>query len=338
MTTKLTAKDISRIAKKNGLKESILRAVIDVEAASSGFDKNGRVKILFEPHKFYKNLSGKNRTLAVNQGIAYRSWGEKPYPKDSYPRLTKAMAIDATAALKSCSWGLGQIMGENHVAAGYDDVHEMVDAFKTGEAEQLEAMIRFIIHNGLMGDLKAKRFATFARGYNGPGYKKNAYDTKLAQREAFWAKKLLTIVPEPEVELPPPAPEPIEMKKPVEEPYVQPEPEPTAKNDPTVVEEPKTKTLEETVEKIGFFTSLLEKIKGMWGSVKGFFGLAKRSRTIQGALVAGTGVTVENTDLVDKITPYSEYSDWIKFFLIVLAIIGIIVVIYARTDDEKKKE
>ncbi|MER8423279.1 N-acetylmuramidase domain-containing protein [Mesorhizobium sp. M1403] len=35
-------------------------------------------------------------------------WGEKPKPRDSYPRLKAACVIDETAALKSASWGLGQ--------------------------------------------------------------------------------------------------------------------------------------------------------------------------------------------------------------------------------------
>jgi hypothetical protein len=36
----------------------------------------------------------------------------------SYPRLAQAIAIDRPAALRSASWGLGQIMGFNHELAG----------------------------------------------------------------------------------------------------------------------------------------------------------------------------------------------------------------------------
>jgi hypothetical protein len=34
------------------------------------------------------------RDRAVSLGLAYASWGQKPYPKDSYPRLLQALLID----------------------------------------------------------------------------------------------------------------------------------------------------------------------------------------------------------------------------------------------------
>jgi hypothetical protein len=45
---------------------------------------------------------------------------------------------------------------------------------------QLQAFCSYIKHVGLDDELKAKDWAGFARYYNGPEYKKNAYDTKLA--------------------------------------------------------------------------------------------------------------------------------------------------------------
>ena len=40
--------------------------------------------------------------------------------------------------------------------------------------------------NNLDGALRSKSWATFARGYNGPGYAQNAYDKKMAQAYARW--------------------------------------------------------------------------------------------------------------------------------------------------------
>src|SRR5690606_14914854 len=105
--------DLPRIGHQIGVGEDELHAFMDVEAAGSGFDSQGRPKMLFEPHVFYRNLTGAKRDRAVREGLAYPKWGEKPYPKDSYPRLKKAMLIDETAALKAASWGLTQILGEN---------------------------------------------------------------------------------------------------------------------------------------------------------------------------------------------------------------------------------
>ncbi|HAF23464.1 MAG TPA: hypothetical protein DCK93_11245, partial [Blastocatellia bacterium] len=48
------------------------------------------------------------------------------------------------------------------------------------EADQLDSFVRFVDVNGLAKYLRTKNWAAFARGYNGPKYKINPYDTKLA--------------------------------------------------------------------------------------------------------------------------------------------------------------
>jgi peptidoglycan hydrolase-like protein with peptidoglycan-binding domain len=55
------------------------------------------------------------------------------------------------------------------------------------EGDQLDAMVGFIAHHGLDQPLRRADWASFARGYNGPGYAANAYDTKL--EEAFAAAR-----------------------------------------------------------------------------------------------------------------------------------------------------
>ncbi|RWE09948.1 MAG: DUF3380 domain-containing protein [Mesorhizobium sp.] len=185
---RIADRDISRIGALIGVGEDEMRAFMDVEAAGSGFDRHGRPKLLFEPHVFYRNLAGAKRTAAVKAGLAYAEWGAKPYPKDSYPRLVAAMEIDETAALKSASWGLTQILGENFKAAGFATVQAMVQAFMADEAAHLEAAVRFIKANKLDDELRDHNWAGFARGYNGPAYKKNRYDSKLASAYAKWRK------------------------------------------------------------------------------------------------------------------------------------------------------
>ena len=170
-------------ANQLGCDIAAIEALIDVEAAGSGFDHAGRPKMLFEPHIFWQNLSGVQRDAAAQEGLAYPAW--KPdYPPDSYPRLYKALDINGDAALNSCSWGLPQILGENHAPAGYTTPQNMVAAFCDGEDEQIAAMARFICANHLQGYLQTQNWAAFARGYNGPAYARNAYDTKLAEAYA----------------------------------------------------------------------------------------------------------------------------------------------------------
>lgn len=185
---RLVDTDLPRIGALIGCGEDEIHAFLDVETRGGGYDRQGRPKMLFEPHKFYGHTSGKARARAVAAGLAYPNWGEKPYPADSYPRLLAATEIDAEAALKSASWGIGQVLGENHVAAGYDTVEAMVRGFvDLGEAEQLEAAVRFIKANRLDDELRTHNFAAFARGYNGPLYAEHGYHLKLAAAFKKWA-------------------------------------------------------------------------------------------------------------------------------------------------------
>jgi hypothetical protein len=186
---RLEALDIAKSARDLGVEEDVLRAVLEVESRGSGFDRSGRPAVLFEPHVFWRELSGARRTQAERQGLAYRSWGMKPYPRDSYPRLERAIEIDREAALRSASWGLPQLMGFNHLAAGYPSAAAMVAAFCEDEERHLAAMIQFIKSRGLDRALQDKDWAAFARAYNGASYAKNAYDKRLAAAYRRWRAK-----------------------------------------------------------------------------------------------------------------------------------------------------
>ncbi len=179
--------DLPRVGALIGVGEDEIHAVMDVEASGSGFDAQGRVKALYEPHKAYALSSGAVRAQLVSAGLAYPKWGERPYPKDSYPRILLAMAIDETVALNATSWGLGQVMGFNHAAAGYPSARAMVEAFAEDEEVHLEAMIRFIIANGLDDEIRRHDWKGLARGYNGSG-QVEAYGARLATAFAKWAK------------------------------------------------------------------------------------------------------------------------------------------------------
>jgi hypothetical protein len=181
--------DLPRIGALIGVGEDEIHAIIDVESSGSGFDKLNRPKMLFEPHVFWRHLGpGAKRKTAEAAGVAYQTWKSGNYPSDSYPRLARAMAIDETAAIKSCSWGLTQILGENFKEVGYDTPQAMVAAMCEGEAAHLAATVALIRSKGLAGALKARNWPVVARGWNGPGYAKNKYDDKLAARFKFWNK------------------------------------------------------------------------------------------------------------------------------------------------------
>lgn len=200
--------DIPRIGAQIGVGEDELHAFMDVEASGSAFDAKGRPKMLFEPHRFYALLGkGAKRDAAVKAGLAYAKWGSKPYPKDSYPRLIKAMAIDEAAAIKAASWGLTQIMAEWHKDICYATPQAMVEAFKDSAAAHLDATVKLLRAWKVDDDLRAHRWAVVAKTWNGPAYKKNSYDTKLAARFKWWQGKADTpFTPE---KAPAPKPKPV---------------------------------------------------------------------------------------------------------------------------------
>lgn len=180
--------DLPRLGATIGVGEDELHAFIDVETRGSGFDDQGRPRILFERHKFYKYVPAAKRAQAVKSGLANAKAGGYGKESDQYGKLLKAIAIDRQAALYSCSWGLAQIMGFNHKLAGYVDVEAMVAAFMADEENHLAAAVAFIKNCNLDGALRRHDWATFAKGYNGANYKINAYDAKLAEAFAKWSR------------------------------------------------------------------------------------------------------------------------------------------------------
>jgi hypothetical protein len=96
-------------------------------------------------------------------------------------KIGRAYALDPVAALKAPSWGMFQILGENHKACGHDDVKSFVLSMFTSPAAQLRAFVAFVRANpGMHGALVAHDWPKFARAYNGPGYAVYEYDKKMA--------------------------------------------------------------------------------------------------------------------------------------------------------------
>ena len=180
---RLSALDIDQVARDHGFEAAALRAILAVECRGHGFLPDRRPVILFEPHIFWRELPRRLRPAAGARHLAAEEWGTITYPKAAaanYDRLIEAMKIDASSALKSCSWGIGQVMGFNHEACGFASVIDMVEAMKQSEGEQFAAMLAYISSAGLGAALRRRDWAAFARGYNGPGYRRNRYDLKLA--------------------------------------------------------------------------------------------------------------------------------------------------------------
>ena len=182
----LDQEGITEVTGLMGIKIAELWTVLTVETSGCGFLPDRRPKILFERHIFSRET--KSRFDASNPDISDRTpGGYGATGANQYSRLQQALALNRQAALRSTSWGIGQLMGFNAEIAGYNDVEALVNAMTLSENEQLRAMAGGIIHNGLHKALSAHNWPAFARGYNGPDYAKNEYDTQLAAAHQKYA-------------------------------------------------------------------------------------------------------------------------------------------------------
>lgn len=178
---------IIRKAEENELDAASLLAIISVESAGRVFAKvDGKFEplIRFEGHYFYRLLPKVKRNIAVTKGLAHRRAGKiknSRFQTSRWRFLNKCISLDRDAALQSTSWGVGQVMGSHWRWLGYASVDAMISDVRKGVGGQTELMVRFIKKANLARFIDVQDWAGFARSYNGPAYKQNKYDVKMAK-------------------------------------------------------------------------------------------------------------------------------------------------------------
>ncbi len=195
-TKLLSEKDLKDLAIKYDLELAAVKAVNEIESRGKGFLSDGRPKILFEGHIFWRELTNrgldpKQLSNAGNADVLYKKWTRTHYRGGTgeYERLQKATSIRndervRNAAHASASWGAFQIMGFHYKSLGYASIDDFVKKMHQHEQAHLEAFGKFLAVNTFSGKslihwLKVKNWAKFARAYNGPGYKTHNYDGRL---------------------------------------------------------------------------------------------------------------------------------------------------------------
>lgn len=184
-----------------GIPQAFVLGIIDKESAGNLFWKIGNQNVPAirpEGHYFYKYLSGTARTKAIQMDLASPKQGGVHVPAKwsaVYAMFQRMIAIDRNAAMMSISMGVGQVMGANHEDCGYPDAESMWKRACSGIEGQVEIMLRFIAHNPkLLKAAQTFQYTTFAKIYNGPGYKRNRYDTELKQHVERWQGKREAVV------------------------------------------------------------------------------------------------------------------------------------------------
>lgn len=182
--------DYKRASDSLGVEEAAIKAVASVESSGSGFitDSQGNkiAKILFERHIMFRRLRDftpiKSKEMAAKYpNIVNEKSGGYKGGLAEHERLQAAVNIDRNTALESASWGAFQTLGMHWKTLGYSSIQAFVNDMYT-EQGQLDAFVKFIkADSRLVRALKEKDWTTFARIYNGPGYKINNYDKKMEE-------------------------------------------------------------------------------------------------------------------------------------------------------------
>ena len=183
-----------KVARAFDLDPAALAAVASVESdlvAHAMIDGRAEPLIRFEGHYFDRRLSAAAQAAARAAGLTSPTAGTIRNPASQAARwalLARARSIDARAADESTSWGMGQVMGAHWAWLGFGSVEALVTEARSGAEGQLRLMARYIEKGGLAPALSRRDWPAFARGYNGPGFARNAYDVKLASAHARFAR------------------------------------------------------------------------------------------------------------------------------------------------------
>jgi hypothetical protein len=121
----LSIAGLAGIGHKLGVHAVEIWTVLAVETSGCGYMPDRRPEILYERHVFHRLTKGKYDDGDISAPTA-GGYGDSG--AHQYDRLALAIAKNRAAALQSCSWGIGQIMGENYALAGFSDVELMVAA------------------------------------------------------------------------------------------------------------------------------------------------------------------------------------------------------------------
>ncbi|MER0237162.1 N-acetylmuramidase domain-containing protein [Fulvimarina sp. MAC8] len=174
------------VAGETGVGPNVLIAVALVETRAVPFAEiDGRPEplIRFEGHYFDRRLSEAARTRARAEGLSSPRAGRIKNPVGQSARwalFERACRIDAEAACGSVSWGLCQVMGSHGETLGYGSAEALAATARRSIAGQFDVAARFLRIGALSDRLSDGDYAGFARRYNGPGYRRNAYDKKIA--------------------------------------------------------------------------------------------------------------------------------------------------------------
>ncbi|WP_459619941.1 N-acetylmuramidase family protein [Burkholderia sp. 3C] len=197
------------IATELGVEVAAVKAIVQQESGGHPFMENGLPQILYERHYFFnisveklrqkeKEEKGKEKPDASKKGKSAthkKKKIENPYPNfpdicfpqrggygpdglHQYERMIRAASLDLDVALRSCSWGGFQIMGDYYASCGCSSAIDFANKFISGTDAQAEIFILFMknVKSAAVDGLKTHDWRAVASSYNGGGWESSNPD------------------------------------------------------------------------------------------------------------------------------------------------------------------
>lgn len=180
--TTLTDEDFRRVAEELQVEVAAIKAVVVIEAgkAMEGFWGPG-VPVVNCDRSMWGAAGRKVKNRAKAPADTQIPKGLKhAYARKAWQKLINARKICIEQADLCTFWGMFQIGGFNYRLCGCETIQEFVRLMSDSELEQLELFAAMLINTGQVRHLRTKNWSAFARAYNGPGYKRKGYHTRMA--------------------------------------------------------------------------------------------------------------------------------------------------------------
>lgn len=185
------------LAAELGIEPAAMRAVSSIEAGHShtAFISPGSPVVNLEVPMFKEQLQRAGLDVDSLARAVPDAFSRPSRSRYADPLLAQramyraASAVNDTLAMLCTYWGMYQIRGSNWRLCGAESVRDFVKKMSQSEDMQHRLFANYIKNTGLYRPLQAHDWAAFARAYNGEGYAKHGYHTRLAAAYARYSRR-----------------------------------------------------------------------------------------------------------------------------------------------------
>lgn len=194
---KLGPADYIRASERLGWNPWLVHALSLKETKGDPWLPDGRTRILYERHQFYRRLPDKvvrDRLAVSDRDICHSTMKSSKAANridryvggaGEYEFLRRAVAVNREVGFACASYGQFQVMGFNAKAMGYASASEFARQMQLDVNAHLESLVRFVLATPSVLQAGRKEDLTgVAVGYNGPEHAKNNYVPSLRQHIA----------------------------------------------------------------------------------------------------------------------------------------------------------